>query len=218
MVHFGIAEKLYDGQPSPSFLLGSIAPDAIHARGQVTRAEKGATHFVTGERLPSVEQLKQACLHYLGDERESDRADYVLGYIAHIYADVRWTDTIYARFELEFGGEEQSRSIRDVYNEEMSQSEFMLLQTQTWAGDILLTLSQARPEGLEPLVSEQEVNHYRELKLEWLNEPDNEPKIMPLYFSAEAVLAFIKQTAEELQHLFQEWNVRQADARGARVS
>ncbi|AZN40978.1 hypothetical protein [Paenibacillus albus] len=219
MVHFGIAEKLYKGQPSPSFLLGSIAPDAIHVRGQVTRAEKGATHFVTGDRFPSVEQLKYHCLHHLSHVSETEQADFVRGYIAHVYADMRWTETIYARFEQDFNneGHKQSRGIRDVYNEEMSQTEFTLLRTQTWAGELLNMLRESSVNGLEPLVSEHEVCRYRELKLDWLNEPDNEPCIEPLYFSVEAVLAFIVQTADELQQLFLEWNAIEAELRGVRM-
>lgn len=208
MVHFGIAAQLLDGKPSPSILLGSIAPDAIHVRGQVSREEKGGTHFVTEGQLPSVEQLKQKYMYYMAGATEGERADFVLGYIAHVYADMRWTETIYAGFESEFALTplSQNRAIREVYNEEQCQTEFMLLHTQPWAEDVLHKLRLAKPAGLEPLVTEEEVCQYRDVKLGWINETDNEPKIEPHFFTAAAVLAFIDQTAAELKLLFLEWN------------
>jgi hypothetical protein len=45
MVHFAIAEKLFDHEPLPEFLLGSIAPDAIHMRENTTRQDKNKTHL-----------------------------------------------------------------------------------------------------------------------------------------------------------------------------
>ncbi|REE94544.1 hypothetical protein A8990_101340 [Paenibacillus taihuensis] len=215
MVHFGIAVQLYNGQPSPSFLLGSIAPDAIHTRGHVTREEKGATHFVTGGRFPTIAELEQACVNELGKRGEMDRADFVLGYIAHVYADIRWTDTIYASFERAYEDGKQGRIIRNVYNEEMAQTEFNLLRTKAWSDEILDALRRAEIDGLEPLVSEHEVSLYREMKLDYLSEPSHEPKIESVYFTDEAVLAFIARTAEELKLLFVEWEVADISVPGA---
>ncbi|WP_431090203.1 zinc dependent phospholipase C family protein [Paenibacillus sp. 8b26] len=104
MVHFAIALELCSRTPSSSFLIGSIAPDAVHVRGNVTRSEKGITHFVCEERFPSIEVLKERCQYYLNLNDETNWKDYILGYFAHIYADIRWTETVYSNFEREYRG------------------------------------------------------------------------------------------------------------------
>ncbi|WP_422657509.1 hypothetical protein ACK8P5_17315 [Paenibacillus sp. EC2-1] len=100
MVHFAVAVHTQMVQRSPSFLLGSIAPDAIHVREHVTREAKGSTHFVFNNTLPSVEVLKTKYVEYLRMHREPEWELFVLGYFAHIYTDLRWIQTIYADFEL----------------------------------------------------------------------------------------------------------------------
>lgn len=55
MVHFSIAEQLWNQNPSPEFLLGSIAPDAIHMREGSTRQDKGRTHLCDDDgTMPSL--------------------------------------------------------------------------------------------------------------------------------------------------------------------
>ncbi|MFX3637474.1 MAG: hypothetical protein ACE3L7_02365 [Candidatus Pristimantibacillus sp.] len=47
MVHFEIARRLY-GDPSPEFLLGSLAPDSIHVRTN-DRVEKNKSHLMKNQ-------------------------------------------------------------------------------------------------------------------------------------------------------------------------
>ncbi|BCG59449.1 hypothetical protein PUR_28740 [Paenibacillus sp. URB8-2] len=65
MVHFAISEILTDGNSTPDLLLGSIAPDAIHMRGHVSREEKGVTHLVHNDKLPAKEVIMEKCREYL---------------------------------------------------------------------------------------------------------------------------------------------------------
>jgi len=51
MVHLAVAVRLYEAQgvlPPSGFLLGSLAPDAIHARPGTQRADKDVTHLLPG--------------------------------------------------------------------------------------------------------------------------------------------------------------------------
>lgn len=61
----------------------NIAPDAIHMRGNVTRKEKGVTHLISEDRFPSMEIFE-----YLNMNMELAWKEYILGYFAHIYADI----------------------------------------------------------------------------------------------------------------------------------
>ncbi|WP_223822016.1 MULTISPECIES: hypothetical protein [Paenibacillus] len=98
----------------------------------MTRSEKGITHFVCEERFPSIEVLKERCQYYLNLNDETNWKDYILGYFAHIYADIRWTETVYSNFEREYRGKKDE--IRKVYNIESNQVEFNLIRRKEWAG------------------------------------------------------------------------------------
>lgn len=203
MVHFAIAVDISCSEPSPTLLLGSIAPDAIHMRGDVTREDKGKTHLVSNGKFPSIDTIKNELLTCLNKRTEPDWKEYVLGYFAHIYADIRWTETIYADFEKNFQGNPED--IRKTYNQEVSQIEFNLLKSEQWADMVLRKLRISSAYTMDSLVTETEVNGYRDVKLEWLRNGGNEPKIQPVYFSDDAVRKFIDATAAEFKVLLSDW-------------
>ncbi|MFC4810939.1 hypothetical protein [Paenibacillus sp. GCM10023250] len=202
MVHMAISNELAGGDPSPELLLGCIAPDAIHARGQVSREEKGVTHLVRNGSLPSQERIMEAYLAYLPLRPEPSWKDFVLGYFSHIYTDVRWTETMYAEFERQFAGGRDE--IRRRYNEEVSQTEFGLLRSLPGAEAHLAKLAAARGYAIAPFLTRQEVTQYREMKLGWLRNGDHEPRVQPVYFRLEAVMAFIRETSLAFRDLMRE--------------
>lgn len=58
MVHFAVSEEVTSGKASPCLLLGSIAPDAIHARGEIT----GSIYSILGgPSLIFIRPLGRAC-------------------------------------------------------------------------------------------------------------------------------------------------------------
>lgn len=75
--------------------------------------------------------MENKCLKYLRLNEDREWKDFILGYFAHIYADLRWTDTVYAEFERNYTGE--PKNIRTIYNREMSQLEFHLLKNEEGA-------------------------------------------------------------------------------------
>ncbi|MFB9326308.1 zinc dependent phospholipase C family protein [Paenibacillus aurantiacus] len=206
MVHFAIASALCSRQPTPAFLIGSIAPDAVHVRGQVTRAEKGITHFVAEGQFPSLEMLRAACLHYSSQNDDADWQAYILGYFAHIYADIRWTETVYADFERAYEGDREN--IRRTYNTESEQVEFDLLRSLVEAEAMLDQLQPADAYAIEPLLADAEVSQYRDIKLAWLRMKDNEPRIMPAYLREDVIRHFVSKTAMELRELYQQWGLQ----------
>lgn len=201
MVHFAIAAEISGLNPSPSFLLGSIAPDAVHMRGNVTREDKGKTHLISNGTFPSIDKLKNELLTCLDKRTEPDWKEYVLGYFAHIYADIRWTETLYADFEKKFQGNPED--IRKTYNQEVSQIEFNLLKSEQWAGMVLRKLRISSAYTMDSWVTDTEVNGYRDVKLEWLQNGRNEPKLQTVYFTDDAVRKFIDSTATEWKELFE---------------
>lgn len=65
LVHLAIAAQLcrqHNKPLAPAFLLGSLAPDAIHLRLGSTRTDKQATHFFRPNQ--SIDEARRlACTH-----------------------------------------------------------------------------------------------------------------------------------------------------------
>ena len=204
MVHFAVSQRLYADQPTPSLLIGSIAPDSIHVRGQISREEKGFTHLVHNGRFAPVELIMEKIKEYMPMHSQREWQDFVVGYFTHIYTDLRWVHTIYADFEAAYTGEH----IRSVYNEEVSQAEFELKRSMANYEDLILLLSAAEGYTIDPFLTQSEVNTYRDLKVEWLQDSRNEPNIKPVYFESAKIHRFIEETTNEIKTLFNEYNIK----------
>ncbi|MFD2332852.1 hypothetical protein ACFSR7_26645 [Cohnella sp. GCM10020058] len=109
---------------------------------------------------------------------------------------------MYADFERECTeAADGGGDLRSNYTREVSQIEFEL-QRAMEARDMLHRLSAAKGFALEPLVTMEEVVEYSRQKSEWLDNPGQEPRIQPIYFTVRKVNSFIKDTAEELKEIF----------------
>lgn len=205
MVHFAVANEIYEGQASPAFLLGSIAPDAIHAREGATRKEKMLSHFVRNDRLADPVLLTSKYLEYIGLSEDPAWKAYIAGYFIHIFTDERWTATLYDDFERKV--RKDPVEIRRIYNEEVSQLEYDLLRSSSWMDVIITQLETANGFEVAPLVSAEEVEKYRDMKLDWLRDLMNEPGIELVYFTEDRVRDFIKKMADEAKELLKTWNV-----------
>ncbi|MEF7437906.1 hypothetical protein V4V36_01110 [Paenibacillus lautus] len=199
MVHFAIAQQLGTPKPTPSLLLGSIAPDAVHVRGNITREQKGITHLVSEGLLPDTNRIRENYLFYVTQKPGKAWNEFVYGYFAHIYTDLRWVQTLYADYKKENKADKDS--MRLTYNQEVSQLEFEIMRSQHWAGSVLNKLKDSIGHALDPFVDKSEVEQYRTIKLEWLLEEGNEPKIELIYFTLDKVERFVQNTAAELSTL-----------------
>jgi methionine aminopeptidase len=73
-----------------------------------------------------------------------------------------------------------------------------LLRSEDWAHSIINELQQSKVFTIEPFVTKTEVSQYRALKLDWLRDDGNEPKIKPIYFKGDIVSKFILRTSNEV--------------------
>lgn len=120
MVHFSIAEQLWNQSPSSEFLIGSIAPDAIHMREGTTRQDKGHTHLCDDDgTMPNLSDFDN---FYRKHRRSDDHSfnQFMLGYVSHIFTDLRWTEKVwkdYVENEVKQYGKHVVRNLRDTSNE-----------------------------------------------------------------------------------------------------
>jgi hypothetical protein len=218
MVHFSIAEKLFDHDPSPEFLLGSIAPDAIHMRANTTRQDKGRTHLCEDDgTMPNLQTFSDFCKRHV-TQNDHDNNQLILGYVSHLYADLRWTETVWndyvEKINLVIDG--HNESIKSRYNIEVCQIDYNLYKNEVWSHQIFETLLQARDYSIPNLLTSEEITQYRAHIMQNLENEGNEPGIVPLYITDTIVTMFINDTVDELKSLMKVWmNGYEITARGA---
>ena len=94
MVHLAVAVRMHDldeSTPSPDFLLGSIAPDAIHMRAGSGSDDKQRVHL-SELHDPQHDRLREL-LAQSGSPKLSTMG-FAEGYVAHILIDHLWGDKI----------------------------------------------------------------------------------------------------------------------------
>lgn len=201
MVHLAVAAAIMP-EPSAELLMGSLAPDAVHVRSN-DRGEKAKTHlmivegeFLTDEQLYDVFKANAELI-----EADPTFLHYLLGYIAHVYTDRRWTFEIYPGYEAHSGGRRQ-------YHREVKRIEFRLLQEKPDARDWLHKLKADSAFEFGGL-SAEEVRAYRDMKLLGLQEePADESKVSLEVLSSERLEQFILANGQDLRRLFAEWGVK----------
>ncbi|NUU79826.1 hypothetical protein [Paenibacillus xylanilyticus] len=205
MVHFAIASE-FISNPSPEFLLGSLAPDSIHVRSNV-RSEKAKTHLMIEEGRFATDEELRAFVESNRLQAEHDPAflQYLCGYIAHVYTDRVWTFNIYPAYEEHTDG-------RSIYTHDVTKLEFMILRNHSGAYDLLNKLGTGKAYDLGGLL-ELEVYQYREEKVDFLNNPAHEPLGDLRILSMEVLEGFIHATAKELKQLLAGW-IDQIENRG----
>ncbi|MBM6383034.1 MAG: hypothetical protein JSY10_03440 [Paenibacillus sp.] len=199
MVYFAVASEI-SSNPSPEFLLGSLAPDSIHVRSDV-RSEKAKTHLMIEEGRFATDEELRAFWESHRQQAELDPAfwQYLCGYIAHIYTDRVWTFDIYPAYEEHPDG-------RKRYTQEVTKLEFMILRNRSGSHELLNKLNAGKAYDLGGLL-EQEVVQYRKVKVDFLSNPAHEPVEDLSILSMDVLEHFIHTTALRLKQLFTEWNV-----------
>lgn len=208
MVHFSIAEQLWDQIPSPEFLLGSIAPDAIHMREGTTRQDKGRTHLCKDDgTMPNLTDFDNFYnMHGRSDNQSFNL--FMLGYISHIFTDLRWTESVWKDYVEKVSGEfpRQNEALKSRYNREVCQIEYHLCRSENWTDRVLASVLQAKAYSVPSLLHESEVKQYGELVVRNLRDTSNEPHIALCYITDQIVAEFIEQTVDELKELVRVWS------------
>lgn len=211
MVHLTVAHLVQQGRPSPSFVLGNIAPNAVLTRPSMNHQMKWDTHLCKGEGiLPRVRDIQRFYSSHSSIHLGEEYSQFLMGYAAHLYVDLRWAETIYKgmadeaqRFFL-YRWYTQLRSFQSLYQRDVAQLEYILMDTHSETAQLLEALESAPAWAMGELVSHQEVDDYRYFILKKLAEPIK-PRSLRL-MDIERVERFIQETAEELCFLLPSWS------------
>jgi hypothetical protein len=226
MVHIAIAVKMYEVegmQPPPSFLLGSIAPDAIHMREGAGREQKQQTHF----HLESADQqfIQRVRKYYqkyavkaaneevrdtINQKHATEAAneearDFIKGYAAHVLADFLWYHSVSSDFRNSVPPTIYREEGRTLYYRETDQVDFNLYHKEEWRSRMWELLGSSPAIEAPQLLTAGEIDGWRDRTLRWFTELSKEPNVEPLYITETKVRSYIDSASERIAEYFTEW-------------
>ncbi len=182
MIHL-LTARDFDPAGDGRYLLGSIAPD--HA---FDRTFKDSIHLRDVPDRPAA----LAALRGRLDLRDS----YSLGWLLHLYTDLKWDESFFAAYRAAHEGEENWFR---GYHRELHSAGYALYHRYDWAeqacADILAVDLASLPPALPGDPGQME--EFRTILMEKTRE--SAPDIHSDVFPAEAVERFARDTAEEFR-------------------
>ena len=161
MMHLLIADKIYKKFSSihsyGEFLLGSIAPDAVHVKENYTREIKDISHY----RFNSKSRISYFDT-FINEYHTDENKDFVVGYLVHLLSDMIWYHSIRVPFKKEFQkSPSQNMSMNEAYYADCEQIE----QRMFWEKDapcIMEALNKSKAYSLEGLIDAEDVRAWKE--------------------------------------------------------
>ena len=199
MVHLAVAMRLCSSRgiaPSPAFLLGSIAPDAIHMRDAIQSEDKHFVHLRKARNREDLRRIHGVLKSYRSQGPEMK--DFAEGYVVHILTDLAWTSTVYETFCSSLPEGMTPEEQRALYYQESDQIDFNLYATAPWRSEAWELLHIACPINFDTLLTAEEIRGWQQRVLRWFDEIKEEPKIRPRYITDAMVQQFIAGAVQRI--------------------
>ena len=201
MVHLSIAVTLSENEgrfPSPDYLLGNIAPDAIHMRPHTTKQDKEHVHFM--ELGASPQELVYLFQTKYGMD-ESGTLGFIGGYLTHLLTDRLWWQTVIAPFRNKFPSTLPESDFRTLYYQDTDGIDIDLYRMMPWRPQVWSGLETAKAKDFALLLTEEEILRWRDRTLLWFNQHAQDLTVHPVYISFSDTQIFIKRAAKEIAGL-----------------
>ena len=208
MMHLLIADKIYQEKSSSihsygEFLLGSIAPDAVHMRADYTREQKQISHYRYSSQSP-ISYFDT----FLGEYSTSENKDFVLGYLVHLLSDMIWYHSIRVPFKERFlQAPIHDMSMNEAYYADCEQIEKLLFWEED-APRIINGIKESKAYSLEGVIDAESIKAWKEkLIFNYNNKRDIFPRTK--YISEQYVRDYIASCSKECSkylgahHMFQ---------------
>jgi len=209
LTHLLIADELLARRPRPpedaaQFILGSIAPDAVHYRKNLPSDMSGIgpikkiTHLcpVSEERWGYVTD-NDGWLECIRAFVKAHPGSLAEGYTAHVLADLFNNMTMWRNFRA-WHPKEAAKGYRSGYYQDLRNIDFRLYQTlTTQINQIWSLLAKAKAHDMPDLVSEDEINAIREnILYVHYRPPLHRPSQKYSFVTYEKYLKFIQNAAD----------------------
>ena len=198
MVHLSVAVALCEKMgciPSPDFLLGNIAPDAIHMRPNTDKHDKERVHLIDGNASP--QELVRSFRTQFGLE-ESRVTGFSAGYLTHLLTDLFWRQAVIDPFRKKLPPAMPDKEVRKIYYRDTDQIDFDLFRQMPWRPQAWLSLRKAVAEDFYSLLTGAEILQWRDRTLDWYDDPGHDPKVEPAFMTLAGTHTFIKQAGTQI--------------------
>lgn len=204
MVHLAVAVRLHEGQiPTSAFLLGTLAPDAIHMREGADREDKRRTHLPAEPDEAEDASARELFARHEGLGR--DMADFVAGYVTHVLTDRIWRDTLYATFRSRVAPDLDSAEWRRLYYRGTDQLDFNLYRRAPWRPRVWVQLALAQPRDFVGILTGAEISRWRDRTLHWFDNLGKEPGSAPIYCTDKELQRFVAHATNAIATRFAAW-------------
>ena len=166
MTHIYIAEnvasKIKGITDFPTYLLGAIAPDAVHARDDYGPSHKEKSHlFTEGLRWGRIENETQvgawenSIREYYNAHKAGPDYDFHLGYTVHLFSDVYSSMNFYAPLVKAFNGEVER--VKPQFWKENFGYNYLLYLKYSADHDLRSTLNAGKPVTIDGAVTAEDI-------------------------------------------------------------
>lgn len=165
MMHLLVAEIIYSSKRIPirsigDFLLGSIAPDAVHMKADYERRLKDISHYEFDNRSPI-----RIFDGFMKKYEAAGNQDFAYGYLVHLLSDMIWYHEVRVPFKERFAQNPSKKmSMNEAYYEDCEQIEQMLFEDEK-AADVIESLKVSNAITLEGLIEAEDVEKWKEVLL-----------------------------------------------------
>jgi len=201
MVHLAIAVGVYT-EPTAGFLLGALAPDAIHMRPGTSREDKNVTHIVVDAREWPEEPVREWLAGYR--EAPAPLRDLARGYAVHVLCDRLWGRTVYQGFRRGLPALDAA-ALRALYYRETDQVDIDLYRTVPWRERVWRLLAGAEARDVPGLLSAGEIDAWRVRTLGWYEAPEHDPGIVPEHITRARVEAYVEEAIRRARRCTATW-------------
>jgi hypothetical protein len=205
MVHLAVAVQLHEKEgkfPSPDFLLGSIAPDAIHMRPGTGKDDKLLVHLWE-QADPGRERARRLLGRYASDKSEA--REFAQGYMCHLLTDDLWYRTVIEPFFQSVPQVLSEPQRRSLYYLETDQIDFDIYHQAPWRQEVWSRLAAAQSRDFAKLLTAGEISQWRDRTLIWFEKLKQEPMIEPVHITIPNVNNFIDKAIGEMAKFFKGW-------------
>lgn len=190
MMHLLIADKIYTEKSSSihsygDFLLGSIAPDAVHINENYTREIKDISHY----GFDSKSHISYFDT-FLDEYCTSENKDFVIGYLVHLLSDMVWYHSVRVPFKAEFQKAiSQKMPMNEAYYADCEQIEQLMFWDKN-VPRIIEAINEGRAYALEGLIDAENVKVWKEKLIFNYNRKEN-ISLHTIYISEHQVRDYI---------------------------
>lgn len=169
MTHLWIAQNLLkrtDRIKNPGqFILGALAPDAIHFRDDYNSDMKKASHLCVGDekwgRLTNNGEWLSNVLDFLEENRHGPNGDFICGYCSHILADIENNIRIWTPFLVE-SAKSGDKKEQGRYHKESEEADYALYLAIPQREVLWNMLETSTSYDLETMVFSREIDKMKD--------------------------------------------------------